>query len=80
MMRSLAIGALLLAVSSGCSRSNPAELLETARFEEKQTNLAHARELYQRIVAEHPSSAEATEAKARLSALDAAPSDAAGAH
>lgn len=74
MMRALAIFALLLAGSSGCSRSNPAELLETARFEEKQTNVAHARELYERIVAEHPESAEAIEAKSRLSALAATPS------
>lgn len=63
---------LLLAVAllGGCSKSGPAELLETAKFEELQTNVPHARELYRRIVEEHPNSAEAKEAKERLAALD----------
>lgn len=63
---------LVVALLAGCSKSGPAELLETAKFEELQTNVPHARELYRRIVDEHPDSAEAKVAKERLAALDSA--------
>ena len=66
-LRWIALGLALAA----CSRGNPQQWIETARFEELQNNPAHARELYQRIVTEYPESPEATEARQRLQALDA---------
>jgi predicted small lipoprotein YifL len=61
---------LLVIPVAACTKGGPAELLETAKFEELQTNVPHARELYQRILDEHPGSAEARIAKERLAALD----------
>ena len=51
------------------------EMLETAQFEELQRNTKHARELYREILTKHPDSPEATKAKERLAALDAAKPD-----
>jgi hypothetical protein len=72
-MRRSRIGLLVLLLANplvGCTKSGPAELLETAKFEELQTNVPHARELYQRILDEHPESPEARVASERLAALD----------
>ena len=71
--RTLALAlAVLLAVGvAGCSRSAD-DLLETARFEELQRNLPHAKKLYQEIVDRFPESYEATEAKKRLAVIAAA--------
>ena len=57
------------AALSGCSRGGAAEILETARFEEVQRNLPHARKLYQEILVKYPGTAEAEEAQRRLTAL-----------
>lgn len=60
---------LLLAFSLllGCSSDKKAiELLETARFEEKQNNRDHAVQLYNEIIQKHPDSSAAATAKARL--------------
>jgi len=66
MMRILLIAAVLMA--SGC-RDNAAQLFETAQFEELQNNPQHARELYQQIVADYPSSEQAARARERLAVL-----------
>lgn len=63
----LAVAAALVA----CSRSGPAELLETAEFEELQTNRPHAKELYREILERHPDSPQAARARERLAALEA---------
>ena len=60
---------LLLCLIGGCSGESPESLFETAQFEERQTNVAHARQLYQRIILEHPDSEWAKKAKARLDQL-----------
>lgn len=60
---------LLLAVSLllGCSSDKKAiELLETARFEEKQNNRDHAIQLYKEIIQKYPDSSVAATAKTRL--------------
>jgi len=44
--------------------------METAKLEELQRNIPHARELYQKIVTDYPDSAEAGEARDRLAALE----------
>lgn len=68
----LLVLALSLAVV-GCSRGNAAELLETAKFEEVQRNVPHARKLYQDILTHHPTSPEAAVARERLAALGPGP-------
>ncbi len=57
---------LALCLIAGCGGESPESLFETAQFEERQTNVAHARELYQRIIREHPDSEWAKKAKERL--------------
>lgn len=64
--------AALCAALAGCSRSGPSDLLETAQFEELQTNVPHAKELYREILDRYPDSAEATKARERLAAIDGA--------
>lgn len=53
----------------GCGE-DPKQLFETAQFEEKQNNQAHARELYERIIQTHPASKWANKAKARLGEMN----------
>ena len=64
---------LLFSLIVGCSSESPESLFETAQFEERQTNVAHARELYQRIILEHPGSEWAKKAEARLEQLEQSP-------
>jgi TolA-binding protein len=45
--------------------------METAAFEELQNNSAHARQLYEEVVAKYPDSPEAKKAAERLRALGA---------
>jgi hypothetical protein len=45
---------------------DPQQLFETAQFEEQQQNRAHAQELYERILRDHPESAAARKAEERL--------------
>ena len=74
-MRSQVLLLIVLAHLAGCMRSGAAELIETAKFEELQQNVPHARELYQRIVTDYPDSSEAKQARDRLTALaNSAPS------
>ncbi len=65
-MKAAVVLALVLAACGG----GPAELLETARFEELQRNTSHARELYVEIVRRYPASPQAATARDRLRALD----------
>ena len=58
-----------LLIMAGCSREKGKELLETARFEEKQHNLEHAMKLYEEIVAKYPGTPIAAEAEKRLAEL-----------
>jgi len=62
---------LTLALLAGCTpgEKKAAELLETARFEEKQSNLEHAAKLYNAILKKYPSAPSAKEAAARIAEL-----------
>ena len=64
---------LLVSLIVGCGGESPESLFETAQFEERQTNFVHARELYQRIILEHPDSEWAKKAEARLTQLEQSP-------
>ncbi|MCY4613312.1 MAG: hypothetical protein OXB94_06810 [Nitrospira sp.] len=66
----LVILGLLWSLIAGCGGESAESLFETAQFEERQTNVAHARELYQRIMLEHPDSEWAKKAKARLEQME----------
>lgn len=71
-MKSLCICMLLfLAMLAGCAsgEKKAAELLETARFEEKQSNLEHATKLYDEIIKKYPSTPAAQAAAARMAEL-----------
>ena len=59
---------MLVVGLSGCGE-DPKQLFETAQFEEKQNNQAHARELYERVIQTSPDSEWAKRAKARLAEL-----------
>ena len=54
--------------SVGCGES-PQQMFETAQFEELQNNQSHARELYERILQQHPDSEVAKTAASRLMEL-----------
>lgn len=65
----LSVLSLLFVTACTSSEKKAAELMETARFEEKQTNREHAVKLYEEITAKYPGTAVAKEAEARLKAL-----------
>ena len=56
---------LLLGLLIACGE-DPRQLYETALFEEQQQNQAHAQELYERIIQQHPDSEFAVKARQRL--------------
>jgi len=66
--RTMVLCVSLLAFTA-CSGDKPNELLETARFEERQMNLPHAKQLYEDVIRLYPTSTEAEAAQARLKAL-----------
>ena len=71
MKRWLSIVCIVLAVTVwGCTGSDPDALFDTAKLEERQDNPEHARQLYQRIVDEHPQTAYADKARERLRDLE----------
>lgn len=61
---------LVLGLLIACGE-DPRQLYETARFEEQQQNRAHAQELYERIIQQHPDSEFADKARQRLEAWKA---------
>lgn len=63
------IALTVVLLGSGCGPDQSAQWLETAQFEERQTNLAHARELYEDIIRQYPDSPAAKTARARLAEL-----------
>ena len=68
------IGAVAFCVVlAACGGDKPKELLETAELEERQHNVAHAKQLYDEIIRLYPSSQVAETARARLSALNQVP-------
>lgn len=62
---------LTMVLLSGCSsgEKKAADLLETARFEEKQSNLEHATKLYSEILSKYPTTPAAKDAAARMGEL-----------
>jgi TolA-binding protein len=60
---------VLLLSSSACGPDQASQMLETAQFEERQTNLVHAKELYENIVRHYPDSPAAKIARTRLAEL-----------
>ena len=71
-MKAIVFSGLLAIIlfSAGCSAEKKgAELLETARFEEKQNNREHAAKLYEEIVRRFPDSPAAKDAAIRLNEL-----------
>jgi len=65
----LVIVGLFLVLMVGCGGESPESLFDTAQFEEQQMNKAHATELYERIIRDHPDSEWAKKAKERLKVL-----------
>lgn len=61
----------LVVLLVSCSE-DPQMLLDTAQLEEKQNNPDHARDLYERLVRDHPETMAATIAQERLRELGAA--------
>jgi len=68
MVGRLAAAGALAAVLLGCG-GGAEELLDTARLEETQHNLPHARELYEEVVRRYPGTPQAKTAETRLRAL-----------
>ena len=60
---------VLLFLVSACGQDQPAQMLETAQFEERQNNMVHAKQLYEDIVRQYPDSQAATTARVRLEEL-----------
>lgn len=67
-----AIVTLFLTLSA-CGPDQAAQMLETAQFEERQTNKAHAKELYEDIIRHYPESPAAKTARTRLAELKDTP-------
>ena len=66
---SFPLACLIALVLAGCTGDQAQDLFETAQFEEKQQNQAHARELYEQIVKQYPGSDVAKKAVERLAQL-----------
>jgi TolA-binding protein len=62
--------ATIVVLTLSCSGEKAKEMLETAEFEERQHNDAHAKQLYEDVIRLYPSSKEADTARARLAALN----------
>ncbi len=71
MSRWFTIAVLILGLAlPACSGEKPKELLETAELEERQHNVAHAKQLYEDLVRLYPTSSQAETARARLASLN----------
>ena len=68
------IGAFVFCVAlAACSSKDKVEeLLKTAELEERQQNVAHAKQLYEELVRLYPSSPQAEFARTRLDKLNKA--------
>ena len=67
------IGAVVFCVTlAACSGDKAEEMLKTAEFEERQHNVAHAKQLYEELVRLYPSSPQAEFARTRLDKLNKA--------
>jgi hypothetical protein len=67
-------GAVVFSIALvACNGDKPKELFETAELEERQHNVAHAKQLYEDLVRLYPSSPQAETARARLALLNKAP-------
>ena len=66
------ISALVLAASclSACGADQSSQWLETAQLEERQNNVAHAKQLYEDILRLYPNSPAAEVARTRLDQLN----------
>ena len=62
---------LLCLCLSACTDNAAREMLDTAEFEERQMNQAHAKQLYEDLIRMYPSSKEAEVARSRLASLKA---------
>jgi outer membrane protein assembly factor BamD (BamD/ComL family) len=60
---------ILLLMGSACGADQAAQQLEIAQLEERQQNLAHAKELYEQILQRYPESPAAQTARTRLAKL-----------
>ena len=60
---------ILFVSTSACGPDQASQMLETAQFEERQTNKAHAKELYEDIIRQYPDSPAAKTARTRLAEL-----------
>jgi hypothetical protein len=68
------IGAVVFCIAlAACNGDKPKELLETAELEERQHNVAHAKQLYEDLVRLYPSSPQAESARTRLVLLNKTP-------
>jgi outer membrane protein assembly factor BamD (BamD/ComL family) len=57
-------------LGGGCTADGAKDLYETAQFEERQNNQAHAKQLYQDITEKYPASDYARKAEERLRDLN----------
>ena len=66
------IGAVIFCVTlAACRGGDKAEeMLKTAEFEERQQNVAHAKQIYEEVLRLYPSSGQAEFARARLDKLN----------
>ena len=73
MMRSkvsvLPLVLVLIFTGAACSSDSAQALFENAQLEERQSNTAHAKELYQEILAKYPKSEYESKAEERLREL-----------
>ena len=68
------LGAVVFCIAlAACSGDKAKELFETAELEERQHNVAHAKQLYEDLIRLYPSSPQAETAKTRLVFLNKAP-------
>jgi len=74
MTRWMQIGAVVFCIAlSACTGDKAKELFETAELEERQHNVAHAKQLYEDLIRLYPSSPQAETARARLVLLNKTP-------
>ena len=65
------IGAVVFCMAlAACSGDKAKELFETAELEERQHNIAHAKQLYEDLIRLYPSSPQAETAQGRLVLLN----------